>query len=154
MKTADILIALDISSSISLDEFEKRKQFLSDFVAKFPVNKNGVHFALIYYNHFIHTDFTFEDQRFYNISAVQKNILQVPLLGGATLTQKALDEALQVFSMPQNGARLTSKKILIIVTDGYTYGGEETLELPSLKLQVSVYPNPFRSHILCQLNTR
>ena len=136
MKKADILIALDVSSSISLAEFEKRKKLLANFVARFPVNKNEVHFSLLHYNHYIHTDFTFEDPWFYNINAVQERILEVALLGGATLTQNALDEALTVFSMSQYGARQTSKKILIIVTDGYTYGGEETLELPSLKLQV------------------
>ena len=138
MKSADILIALDVSSSISFAEFKKRKQLLADFVARFLVNENNDHFALIHYNHFIHTDFTFQDSSFYNVDAVQKSILQVPLLGGATLTQKALDEAWQVFSKSQYGARQKSKKILIIVTDGYTYGGEETLELPSLKLQVKV----------------
>lgn len=138
MRNADILIALDISSSISRDEFEKRKQLLADFVARFPVNKNDVHFALIHYNHFIHTYFTFENPDFYNVHAVQKTILQVPLLGGATLTQKALDVALKVFSRPEYGARSTSRKTLIIVTDGYTYGGEKTLELPSTKLQVYI----------------
>lgn len=136
MKTADILIALDISSSISSLEFEKRKKLLADFVARFPVNINEVHFALIHYNHIVHTDFAFEDPFFYNIVAVQNAILQVPLLGGATLTQKALDQASRMFSEPQYGGRPASKKILIIVTDGYTYGGVETLELPSLKLQV------------------
>lgn len=137
MKTSDILIALDVSSSISLAEFEKRKQLLANFVARFPVNDNEVHFSLLHYNHYVHIDFTFEDPQFHNINAVQNGILQVPLLGEATLTQNALDQALQVFSMSQYDKRQTSKKILIIMTDGYTYGGEEALELPSLKLQVN-----------------
>ena len=136
MKTADILIALDVSSSISPAEFEKRKRLLANFVARFPVNENEVHFSLLHYNHYVHIDFTFEDPQFYNIDAVQKSILQVPLLGEATLTQNALDQALQVFSTSQYDTRQTSKKILIIVTDGYTYGSEKALELPSLKLQV------------------
>lgn len=137
MKASDILIALDVSSSISLAEFEKRKQLLANFVARFPVNDNEVHFSLLHYNHYVHIDFTFEDPQFHNINAVQNGILQVPLLGEATLTQNALDQALQVFSMSQYDKRQTSKKILIIMTDGYTYGGEEALELPSLKLQVN-----------------
>ncbi|XP_028412312.1 agglutinin-like protein 1 [Dendronephthya gigantea] len=137
MKTAEILIALDVSSSISLPEFEKRKKLLVDFVGRFPVNTNEVHFGLLHYNHIVHTDFTFEDPFFYNIDAVQRAIFQVPLLGGATLTQKALHQAFRVFSESQYGERAASTKILIIVTDGYTYGGVETLELPSLRLQLS-----------------
>ena len=136
MTNADILIALDVSTSISQVEFEKRKQIIADFVARFPVKENGVHFGLMHYNHFIYTDFTFDNPYFYNVHAVQKSVLRVPLLGGATLTQEALNKTLQIFTSPQYGARPTSRKTLVIVTDGYTYGAEETLELPSLKLQV------------------
>lgn len=138
MQKADIAITMDISSSISLAEFEKRKQLLSDFVGRFPVKQDQVHFALISYNHFIHTEFTFDNPHFYSVDAVQKAILRVPLLGGATLTQTVLDRVLQVFSMAKYGARKSSTKILIIVTDGYTYGGVETLALPSLKLRVNI----------------
>lgn len=119
------------------EEFEGIKQLLKKFVEKFPVGKNGARFALIHYNHYIYVDFTFNDDAFHTVRPLQKAITNVPLLGGATLTQKALEKALILFSQDQYGARRNSRKVLVIVTDGYTYGGARTLRFPALELEVS-----------------
>ena len=127
---------MDVSSSITQTEFEKRKTFLGKFVAAFPVDEKRAHFALFHYNHNINIDFTFNNPDFYNVPAIQKAITRVPLLGGATLTQEALKKAFELFFFGMHGARQNSRKVLLIVTDGYTYGGTTTLKLPTLELEV------------------
>lgn len=127
---------MDVSSSITQEEFEKRKTFLGKFVAEFPVDENQAHFALFHYNHNINIDFTFNNAAFHDVAAIQKAITRVPLLGGSTLTQEALKRAFELFFYVPHGARQNSRKVLVIVTDGYTYGGTTTLNIPTLELEV------------------
>ena len=117
--------------------FTRIRNFVSSLTSRFASFK-PTYFGLLHYNYIVSTSATLADQ-ISNTQTLRDRIKNMKYLGQATLTQNALTSAKTLFD---NGARNDAdvEKILIVFTDGRTYGGKQTLREPLKRLrQVSAW---------------
>lgn len=126
-KTLDIVIAVDSSGSVMDVPFQRIKTFISRLTTRFASNP-PTYFAILYYNYQVVISARLDEQ-FTNSSRLRNRLTDMRYLGQATLTQEALKSAETLFD---DGGRSDSNitKILILFTDGRTYGGKQTLREP------------------------
>lgn len=132
----DIVIALDASGSVMSLPYLRIRNFASSLTRRFTSFK-PTYFGLLHYNYKVRTSARLSD-KIPNSQSLRNRIRDMGYLGQATLTQAALTSAKALFD---NGARNDTdvEKILILFTDGRTYGGKQTLREPLQKLrEVSV----------------
>ena len=132
----DIALAVDASGSVGVRSFQLVKSFLKLFTHHFEVNKT-VHFACLHYDHRVHKDFEFKDIQFRDHDNLDAKLQNMTYPSGATLTDYAL-MAVKHFFRRSNGARnkTEARRVLVILTDGRTYGGQERLKPPVHQLKV------------------
>ena len=132
----DIALAVDASGSVGVHSYQVAKSFLKLFTHHFEVN-NTVHFACLHYDHRVYKDFEFKDIQFRDHDNLDAKIQNMTYPSGATLTQYALTACQHFFNM-SNGARnkTEARRVLVIFTDGPTWGGKERLKPPVHELKV------------------
>lgn len=132
----DIALVIDASGSVGHRSFQLVKSFLKVFTHHFEVT-NTTHFSCLHYDHRVYIDFEFKDTQYHNHSSLDAKIQDMSYPSGATLTNKALIEA-KTFFFRLNGARNESdvRRVCIIVTDGKTHYGIESLIHPVYELKV------------------
>ncbi|XP_028412299.1 uncharacterized protein LOC114535118 [Dendronephthya gigantea] len=133
-KALDIVIAIDSSGSVMKGPYNRIKTFVSKTTTRFTSFK-PTYFGLIHYNYRVIKSATLKDQ-IPNSRTLRNRIRDMGYLDKATLTQAALTTADRLFV---EGARSDSdvQKILVLFTDGRTYGGKKTLREPLKKLRDS-----------------
>lgn len=131
-KALDIVIAIDASGSVMSSPYRRIRSFVSTITTRFSSFK-PTYFGLLHYNYKVITSATLQDQ-IPNSDSLRNRIRDMRYLGQATLTQAALASAKTLFD---NGARNDQdvQKILLLFTDGRTYGGKQTLREPLKRLR-------------------
>ena len=131
-KALDIVIALDSSGSVMEPPYKRIRNFVSRLTRRFTSFK-PTYFGLLHYNYRVINSATLQDQ-IPNSETLRNRIRDMSYLGQATLTQSALRRAKSLFD---SGARNDPdvQKMLILFTDGRTYGGKQTLREPLKKLR-------------------
>ena len=126
------MIAIDSSGSVMKGPYNRIKSFVSSLTRRFTSFK-PTYFGLIHYNYRVVTSATLQD-KIPNSMTLRNRIRDMRYLDKATLTQAALASAKTLFD---NGARNDPdvQKILLLFTDGRTYGGKQTLREPLKKLR-------------------
>lgn len=130
----DIALAIDASGSVGMRSYQLVKSFLKAFTHHFDVN-NTVRFSCLHYDHNVYPDFRFKDDRYRNHASLDAKLQSLSYTYGATLTDMALWEVIKFF-MSGNGARPYALRVLVIITDGRTFGGVRRLKPPVRKLKV------------------
>ena len=114
--------------------FTRIQNFVSRLTRRFTSIKQ-TYFGLLHYNYKVIVNTTLVD-RISNTETLRVHMRNLKYLGQATLTQTALASAKTLFD---NGARNDAdvEQILVLFTDGRTYGGKQTLREPLQKLRQS-----------------
>ena len=126
------MIAVDSSGSVMDVPFQRIKLFISNLTTRFK-STPSTYFSLLYYNYNVVT-LTTLPEKIPSSLRLRNLIKDMRYLGQATLTQKALRAAKTEFD---NGARKVPgiEQVLILFTDGRTYGGKQTLREPLKNLR-------------------
>ena len=111
----DVGFLIDSSTSLFRD-YEKAKQFVTRTATELKISSKGNHAGALIFSTAPSLRVKLSDHA--NSENFNKAIRKMPLLGGTTRIDLALEKAFtELFSL-QNGMRASTSKLLIILTDG------------------------------------
>ncbi|XP_040916067.1 collagen alpha-1(XII) chain isoform X2 [Toxotes jaculatrix] len=113
---ADVVLLVDGSYSIGLQNFAKVRAFLEVLVNSFDIGPNKVQISLVQYSRDPHTEFALNTH--HDISAVVKAVRGFPYRGGSTNTGKAMTYVREKIFIPARGARQNVPRVMVLITDG------------------------------------
>ncbi|KAM3870859.1 collagen alpha-1(XII) chain-like [Diretmus argenteus] len=113
---ADVVLLVDGSYSIGLQNFAKVRGFLEILVNSFDIGHNKVQLSLVQYSRDPHTEFALNTH--HDISAVVKAVRSFPYRGGSTNTGKAMGYVKDKIFIPARGARQNVPRVMVLITDG------------------------------------
>uniref|UniRef100_A0A3Q3JJL1 Collagen, type XIV, alpha 1b n=1 Tax=Monopterus albus TaxID=43700 RepID=A0A3Q3JJL1_MONAL len=114
---ADIVLLVDESSSIGVDNFVKMKDFIFRVATYFPViGPQGTQIAVVHYSDEPRIEFRLSDFRDRN--SVLRAIRALRYRGGNTRTGKGISYVLQELFQESMGMRQDVAHILVLITDG------------------------------------
>ncbi|XP_036358133.1 uncharacterized protein LOC115210527 [Octopus sinensis] len=113
---ADVVFALDASSSVGAVNFQRMLRFVDAITKSFEVGKDSVHVGVVTFAD--HVKLRFHMNKYYNMSKILEEIRKIPYKGGSTNTGEAIHYIRTTSFLSQNGARSNVPKIAIVITDG------------------------------------
>ncbi|XP_074547779.1 collagen alpha-1(XII) chain [Halichoeres trimaculatus] len=113
---ADVVLLVDGSYSIGLQNFAKVRAFLEVLVNSFDVGPNKVQLSLVQYSRDPHTEFALNTH--HDIAAVVKAVRTFPYRGGSTNTGRAMTYVREKIFIPNRGARQNVPRVMVLITDG------------------------------------
>nr|XP_020464293.1 collagen alpha-1(XII) chain-like [Monopterus albus] len=100
---ADVVLLVDGSYSIGLQNFAKVRAFLEVLVNSFDIGPNKVQISLVQYSRDAHTEFALNT---------------LPYRGGSTNTGRAMNYVREKIFIPARGARQNVPRVMVLITDG------------------------------------
>ncbi|KAM3929211.1 collagen alpha-6(VI) chain [Leptodactylus fuscus] len=120
IQVADIVFVMDSSGSISTEQYDTMKKFITSFVDKSVVGPNNVQFGALKYSDDPHKLFYLKEH--YNKQEIITYIQNDPAIGGNTYTAEALEFAKTYFTEKQGSRqRRGVPQYLIVITDGESH---------------------------------
>ncbi|KAM8977040.1 integrin alpha-E [Pelodytes ibericus] len=113
----EIAIVLDGSGSISENDFQKAKDFISNMMKKFWEKCTECEFAVVQYGSEIQTEFDLKESRQASEQTLQK-VQLINQLGNVTKTASALQHVLDSIFNEAHGSKPQATKIILVLTDG------------------------------------
>ncbi|XP_039992554.1 collagen alpha-1(XII) chain isoform X2 [Xiphias gladius] len=113
---ADVVLLVDGSYSIGLQNFAKVRAFLEVLVNSFDIGPSKVQISLVQYSRDPHTEFALNTH--HDINAVVKAVRTFPYRGGSTNTGKAMAYVREKIFIPARGARQNVPRVMVLITDG------------------------------------
>ncbi|CAL1574935.1 unnamed protein product [Knipowitschia caucasica] len=113
---ADVVLLVDGSYSIGLQNFAKVRAFLEVLVTSFDIGPNKVQISLVQYSRDPHTEFALNTH--HDLSAVVKAVRTFPYRGGSTNTGRAMTYVREKIFIPSRGARDNVPRVMVLITDG------------------------------------
>uniref|UniRef100_M3ZDJ3 Collagen alpha-1(XII) chain n=1 Tax=Xiphophorus maculatus TaxID=8083 RepID=M3ZDJ3_XIPMA len=113
---ADVVLLVDGSYSIGLQNFAKVRAFLEVLVTSFDIGPNKIQISLVQYSRDPHTEFALNTH--HDINAVVKAVRSFPYRGGSTNTGKAMTYVRERIFVPGRGARDNVPRVMVLITDG------------------------------------
>ncbi|XP_075883605.1 collagen alpha-1(XII) chain isoform X2 [Nelusetta ayraudi] len=113
---ADVVLLVDGSYSIGLQNFAKVRAFLEILVNSFDIGPNKVQLSLVQYSRDPHTEFALNTH--HDISTVVKAVRTFPYRGGSTNTGKAMTYVRERIFINSRGARQNVPRVMVLITDG------------------------------------
>ncbi|XP_057208625.1 collagen alpha-1(XII) chain isoform X2 [Triplophysa rosa] len=113
---ADVVLLVDGSYSIGLDNFAKVRSFLEVLVNSFDIGPDRVQISLVQYSRDPYTEFYLNTH--HDLSAVVKAVRTFPYRGGSTNTGKAMAYVRDKIFVSNRGARANVPRVMILITDG------------------------------------
>lgn len=113
---ADVVLLVDGSYSIGLQNFAKVRAFLEVLVNSFDIGPGKVQLSLVQYSRDPHTEFALNTH--HDISAVVKAVRTFPYRGGSTNTGKAMTYVREKIFIQARGARQNVPRVMVLITDG------------------------------------
>ncbi|XP_069574960.1 collagen alpha-1(XII) chain isoform X2 [Brachyistius frenatus] len=113
---ADVVLLVDGSYSIGLQNFAKVRAFLEVLVNSFDIGVGKVQISLVQYSRDPHTEFALSTH--HDISAVVKAVRTFPYRGGSTNTGKAMTYVREKIFIQTRGARQNVPRVMVLITDG------------------------------------
>uniref|UniRef100_A0A6Q2YBK9 Collagen alpha-1(XII) chain n=1 Tax=Esox lucius TaxID=8010 RepID=A0A6Q2YBK9_ESOLU len=113
---ADVVLLVDGSYSIGLQNFAKVRAFLEVLVNSFDVGLDKVRLSLVQYSRDPHTEFALNTYN--DIASVVKAVQSFPYRGGSTNTGKAMNYVREKIFVPIRGSRLGVPRVMVLITDG------------------------------------
>ncbi|KAM4701861.1 integrin alpha-E [Discoglossus pictus] len=113
----EIAIVLDSSGSISDEDFQKAKDFISNMMKKFWEKCLTCEFAVVQYSHNIATEFDLQDSRDSSSSTLEK-VQAIKHMRNVTRTASALQHVLDYIFNEDHGSKKMATKIILVLTDG------------------------------------
>ncbi|KAF7662981.1 hypothetical protein LDENG_00222290 [Lucifuga dentata] len=113
---ADVVLLVDGSYSIGLQNFAKVRAFLEVLVNSFDIGPHKVQLSLVQYSRDPHTEFALNTH--HDINAVVKAVRTFPYRGGSTNTGKAMTYVREKIFIASRGARQNVPRVMVLITDG------------------------------------
>ncbi|KAL0969281.1 hypothetical protein UPYG_G00224980 [Umbra pygmaea] len=113
---ADVVLLVDGSYSIGLQNFAKVRAFLEVLVNSFDVGLEKVRLSLVQYSRDPHTEFALNTYN--DIGSVVKAVRTFPYRGGSTNTGKAMNYVREKIFVPSRGSREGVPRVMVLITDG------------------------------------
>lgn len=113
---ADVVLLVDGSYSIGLQNFAKVRGFLEVLVTAFDIGPNKVRISLVQYSRDPHTEFALNTH--HNTGAVVRAVRTFPYRGGSTNTGKAMAYVKDKVFIDARGARQNVPRVMVLITDG------------------------------------
>ncbi|CAG5866270.1 unnamed protein product [Menidia menidia] len=113
---ADVVLLVDGSYSIGLQNFAKVRAFLEVLVNSFDIGANKVQISLVQYSRDPHTEFALNTH--HDINTVVKAVRTFPYRGGSTNTGKAMTYVREKIFIQARGARENVPRVMVLITDG------------------------------------
>uniref|UniRef100_A0A3B3DLX4 Collagen, type XIV, alpha 1a n=1 Tax=Oryzias melastigma TaxID=30732 RepID=A0A3B3DLX4_ORYME len=113
---ADVVLLVDGSYSIGLQNFAKVREFLEVLVKSFDIGPNKIQISLVQYSRDPHTEFALNTH--HDINAVVKAVRTFPYRGGSTNTGKAMTYVREKIFISSRGARQNVPRVMVLITDG------------------------------------
>uniref|UniRef100_A0A8C2Z6A7 Collagen type XII alpha 1 chain n=1 Tax=Cyclopterus lumpus TaxID=8103 RepID=A0A8C2Z6A7_CYCLU len=113
---ADVVLLVDGSYSIGLQNFAKVRAFLEVLVTSFDIGPNKVQISLVQYSRDPHTEFALNTH--HDINAVVKAVRTFPYRGGSTNTGRAMTYVKEKIFITTRGARQNVPRVMVLITDG------------------------------------
>ncbi|XP_056282175.1 collagen alpha-1(XII) chain isoform X2 [Pseudoliparis swirei] len=113
---ADVVLLVDGSYSIGLQNFAKVRAFLEVLVTSFDIGPNKVQISLVQYSRDPHTEFALNTH--HHINAVVKAVRTFPYRGGSTNTGRAMNYVKEKIFVSSRGARQNVPRVMVLITDG------------------------------------
>ncbi|XP_048582331.1 uncharacterized protein LOC5506315 isoform X2 [Nematostella vectensis] len=129
----DVGILMDESGSVKQDDFTKEKEFVKDLVRHFQIGGQYAQFGVISFSTHAHLDIALNSHS--SVGSLQQAVSHIRQAGGWTYTDKALDLAYSQLYSSSRGARSNVAKVLIIITDGVSTRGIDSLKAPLKRLK-------------------
>ncbi|KAJ8308221.1 hypothetical protein KUTeg_013095, partial [Tegillarca granosa] len=137
IEKADIVFALDSSSSEGPTNFQKQLDFVSKFVQDFSIGPNNVQFSVLSFSSLPHNQFFLNV--YHDKTSLLSAIQRIPYTSGVTHTDLALEFIRQRNLMTSHGARHDAKHYVIVLTDGVSSNTTGTLyQAALLKLKATI----------------
>ncbi|XP_064613512.1 collagen alpha-4(VI) chain-like [Liolophura sinensis] len=128
-KPADVVFALDTSTSIYMEDYHKQLQFVKDVVDMFDVGQDKTRVGLLTFSDDAYPQFSLTS--FQSKPALQDAIMNVTYTGGNTFTDLALKFMRETAFQPSND-RPDAVRIGIILTDGLSHDTKATVKQAAL----------------------
>ncbi|KAJ7988915.1 hypothetical protein DPEC_G00314140 [Dallia pectoralis] len=113
---ADVVLLVDGSYSIGLQNFAKVRAFLEVLVNSFDVGHDKVRLSLVQYSRDPHTEFALNTYN--DIASVVKAVRHFPYRGGSTNTGKAMNFVRDKVFVTTRGSRQGVPRVMVLITDG------------------------------------
>lgn len=113
---ADVVLLVDGSYSIGLNNFAKVRAFLEVLVKTFDIGPNKVQISLVQYSRDPHTEFYLNTHQ--DLPAVLRAVEKFPYRGGSTNTGRAMTYVREKIFIQNRGARTNVPRVMILITDG------------------------------------
>uniref|UniRef100_A0A3B4AB57 Uncharacterized protein n=1 Tax=Periophthalmus magnuspinnatus TaxID=409849 RepID=A0A3B4AB57_9GOBI len=113
---ADVVLLVDGSYSIGLQNFAKVRAFLEVLVTSFDIGPSKVQISLVQYSRDPHTEFALNTH--HDLSAVVKAVRTFPYRGGSTNTGRAMTYVREKIFVSSRGARSNVPRVMVLITDG------------------------------------
>lgn len=124
---------MDGSESMTEQDFEKQKDFVTRVAESFHMTPTMTQFALITYSSSANLHIRFKDHM--NQSTFSTIVRQLPFAAGGTRFDKAIKLAAENVFTEESGARPGVPRVMIILTDG-----QQSQDYDALPLQQAVLP--------------
>uniref|UniRef100_A0A3B4FJG1 Collagen alpha-1(XII) chain-like n=1 Tax=Pundamilia nyererei TaxID=303518 RepID=A0A3B4FJG1_9CICH len=113
---ADVVLLVDGSYSIGLQNFAKVRAFLEVLVNSFDIGPNKIQISLVQYSRDTYTEFALNTH--HDINAVVRAVRTFPYRGGSTNTGRAMTYVREKIFVPARGARQNVPRVMVLITDG------------------------------------
>ncbi|XP_045165576.2 uncharacterized protein LOC123529337 [Mercenaria mercenaria] len=111
---ADIVIVLDSSESVGLENWRRMEMFVEDLISASTVP--DTRFGLLTYKH--NTSIEFHMNRYFDVPSLLEAVDNLPYVRGSTNTGLALQVAREQMLIPMNGDRPSAPDFILLITDG------------------------------------
>ena len=122
----DLVLALDVSSSINPDNYFEIKQFTKELVNGFDIGYDKTHVGILIFSTRAEKQIGLTDT--YDRNELQAKIDRLPFRGDGTAIDDALRLANNAFFSLTGGARQGIPHIMILITDGACNACNEPVE--------------------------
>ncbi|CAH3124523.1 unnamed protein product [Pocillopora meandrina] len=112
----DAAILVDTSAGISALNFQREKAFVKTLIRSFTISRNLSRVSLLSYGNKTEVTVNFFDQQ--NREFLTRNVDSLPLLGGPSQINQALEVAASQLFSPSGSSRAAVPRTIVVVTDG------------------------------------
>ncbi|XP_031574613.1 uncharacterized protein LOC116308348 isoform X2 [Actinia tenebrosa] len=131
----DIGILMDESGSVSPEDWVREKNFVKDLSDHFEFGQKAAQIGVISFSTRANMDIQLNSNN--NGNSFKKAVDRIRQARGWTYTATALNLAYNQLFHSSKGARSNVAKVLIVITDGFTTSGKESLRAPTKRLKDS-----------------
>ncbi|XP_067277978.1 collagen alpha-6(VI) chain [Pseudorasbora parva] len=126
---ADIYFLVDESGSITYEDFDDMKKFITELLEVLEIGSNHVRIGVVKFESSATTVFRLHD---YSTKAdVKKAVKDLVMKGGGTRTDLGLRQMIPLFEEAVQTRGEKVRELLIVITDGESRGTVESVEVPA-----------------------